>query len=624
MWLFRKKGPPYTLEGEPKLAYTEVISYKLFDCTRNSDKAQFSVFEIRADTSSLGQALVQNAVKRWKTLRHPAIPLFVEMYEHDNASYVVTEKLLPFRESELSKNELRWAIYTLTEFVSFLGGDAHGTHGNLRPEALFMTLGHELKVGGLHWLTLQNEGPIFENWSAFAANTKFAEPRPHEGSPDWAIDVRYIGGYLSEWEGKLPQVISRFGRRWIPKVPNPIAPKVLLESEYWQKDRFVQYLVFLRDLPLKDPMQREACFKQIMENISNFSIAMQTHAILPALVSALSFAQSQSIIDLMMAIGKSIDKDEFGKVVVPELIPLFKSKERTIRMALLAHMEKILSLLPKDVINNEIFPSVVVGLSDSSVPLRAATVISMCPTAQYLTPQHMRSLLIELKRLQKDNDQSIRCNSVICITKIAEYIEPEVRNANLTQCFATAAADSFPQTRKAAIAGFKTCQQYFNQTVIAATVMPALCPLCVDPSFDVKVAALKAMKAYIDLLSEGVVEEAPKQEVQKPPKPETKPEPIEEPDLEEDEGWPEEWSDEPEPEPPAPPKTKRDEPLQKQETHPKPTVKHEPIQKLEAHAKPAPMKLHPAAEKPQTRSKKPTISRMDSNWDDFDWDDPDE
>lgn len=511
MWFFKKKSAPYNLSTQ-LLKEDHPIHYSLYDGVRVSDQKEFSIFEIKADQSPFQQSLAQNAIKIWKTFRHPAIPLFIESYEYDGATYIVTNKLLPFDDRNLSDSELSWATYVMADFVNFLSEDAKAIHGNIQDSALYMTYGHELKIAGLHWMTVNGSGPITDFYQEWSSSCQLATPKPPPNSPVYSIDVRFIGSYLKRWESRLSRAITKFSTRWIPSFKNPPSPQNFLSMEYWKTDKFIVTLISLRDLPLKDQFDRETFFKSLVELLNIFSVETQEYTILPILLSSLSFSQTPAALECISAIGQSIKPEAFGEKIAPALLPLFECKDRNVRVHLLSQIGNLIHHFSDKVINETIFSNVIQGFNDSVVALKAATIVSMVSIAPHLNSNNIKTLLRELERLQGDQDSSIRCNSVICIAKIAEYFQPEFRMQTLVSCFARAAKDPFAQTRKAAVSAYKTCHEFFTEAAIAVNIMPVLSPLCYDQNSEVRILALKQMREYIDFLGKDVVFDEPSTE----------------------------------------------------------------------------------------------------------------
>lgn len=520
MWFFKKKSAPYNLST---LIFKEdyPIHYGLYDGVRVSDQKEFSIFEIKADQSPLQQSLAQNAIKIWKTFRHPAIPLFVESYEYDGATYIVTNKLIPFDDRNLSDSELTWAVYVMADFVNFLSEDAKAIHGNIQDSALYMTYGHELKIAGLHWMTVNGSGPISDFYQDWSSMCQLASPKPPPNSPVYSIDVRFIGSYLKRWESRLSRAITKFSSRWIPSFKNPPSPQAFLSMEFWKTDKFIVTLTSLRDLPLKDQFDRETFFKSLVELLNIFSVETQEYTILPILLSSLSFAQTPALLESISAVGQNIKPEAFGEKIAPALLPLFECKDRNVRVHLLSQIGNLIHHFSDKIINETIFTNVVQGFNDTVVALKAATIVSMVSIAPHLNGSNIKMLLRELERLQGDQDSSIRCNSVICIAKIAEYIQPEFRMQTLINCFSRAAKDPFAQARKSAVSAYKTCHQYFTEPAIAINIMPVLSPLCYDQNSDVRCLALRQMREYIDILGKDINFDEPSTETKEQPQKQT-------------------------------------------------------------------------------------------------------
>ncbi|OHT14731.1 hypothetical protein TRFO_02990 [Tritrichomonas foetus] len=606
MWIFSRKSHPYSLSKQLFESHS-ILHYILYDCTRDSDQKELSAFEILAEKTPLQQSLLQNAIKIWKTFRHPAIPTFIDTYENNGSTYVITEKLLPFNDQILSNAECAWAIYTMVDFISFLGEDSQAVHGNLQNDAIFMTPGHELKIAGLHWVTVNGVGPFNDFHKEWSITTTFEGIEPSRGTPAYSIDLKFIATFINKWSPKLTHEIIKYGKLWgqnqpinqlqkqsveyrnynsgnnsnsqyadqnqqfysqNPNIfqhqtqmqdqyqnhhtdnnqnlnqfqyqsPNQVdlsydfpiqnqqfanqnqqfsdqdpdfpSPKMFLADEYWKEDKFMQTLLFLKDLPLKESTERENFYMNFLKIICIFSPSTQEYFLLPKFVSALSYSQSPAILEDILAIGKNIEQQKFDKVIIPIILPLFEIKNRSFRIHLLRKIEKLVSYFSEKEINEKVFPNVIIGLNDTAVALKSETIISMVYLAPKLNSMNGKMFIRELKRLQLDNEASIRCNSVICMAKIAKFIDEELRTQTLLAFFSKSAKDAFPPTRKASILAFRMCQQYFSLEDLASTVMPVIAPLCADTIPENCVMAAKTMKDFVHkfYISLNIKEEEP-------------------------------------------------------------------------------------------------------------------
>jgi SCY1-like protein 1 len=418
---------------------------------------------------------------------------------------MVTERLVPFDDSILSGRELAWALNNLVSFVAFLGEHSNAIHGNLQSGALFMTEGHELKVVGLHWLSSTDspDSPIAKYRTDWERTLPFRLTGAFN-QPAFSVDCRFLGHFLSAWSGRIPPELSRFGNHWqSPSARHP--PSKFLSLEYWQHDNFVEYLTFLKELPLKDAFERDTFFRSLLDNITNFSVGTQTVSILPHLITALSFSPGPSLLGAILTIGRQLDEAKFASIVIPPVVSLFENRDRHLRLHLLGQINDIVPFVTSSMANDQIFVNIVGGLDDPSIQLKHATIIAMVPLARFLSSSNIDLLIRELRRLQLDPDPQIRTNAVVCIAKIAEFINDETRWVVLAVCYARAAADPFVPVRKAVVSAYRNSLKYFSSQVIAARVMTVVAPLCIDENDDVRNGALRAMQSCINALNGHLV-----------------------------------------------------------------------------------------------------------------------
>ena len=503
MWIFSRKAPPYKILNKV-FECNSLLSYSLYDCVRNSDQKNFSIFEVRSNSGDVGKALIQNLIKSFKKIVHPAIPNFIEHYENDGLDYIVTEKITPLKDEILSNTEIVWALYVISDFVFFLKNQKI-IHGNIHPISLFMTPGHEPKIAGLEFITSKGEGPIskfYKNFIGVLQNSPLKclqIPESYNESFANSIDLEFVRYYIFRWSYRLPNELGKYVSNW-PDAYEDEFLKSFLEENYWNTDKYMHSILFLKQLPLKEQSEREIFFNDFLDSLSIFSFETQEKFILPILINALLFDQSVSILQIILNIGKCLDDETYDSIISPVLLPFFENKSRNIRIFLL---QNIKLLIPKHysekIINEKIFPQIVNGFSDTSLSLKSTTIISMVSFSPFLNPFNKKILLRELQKLLNDRDESIRCNTVVCMVKISDTIDEEYRAKKLLSFFLIAIKDSSHITRKAALSGFKTCQKYFPKDVIATTIIPNISPLIIDNEIDNRKLAISTLQSMLEM-----------------------------------------------------------------------------------------------------------------------------
>lgn len=128
-----------------------------------------------------------------------------------------------------------------------------------------------------------------------------------------------------------------------------------------------------------------------------------------------------------------------------------------------------------------------------------------------------QELMRHFARLQARDDQGpIRCNTTVCLGKIAPYLNAGVTSTNnpyssiysgirfclndnlflcffsqmrqrvLISAFSRATKDPFPASRAAGVLGFAATHQYYSVAESANRILPTLCILTVDPDKNVR------------------------------------------------------------------------------------------------------------------------------------------
>lgn len=144
-----------------------------------------------------------------------------------------------------------------------------------------------------------------------------------------------------------------------------------------------------------------------------------------------------------------------------------------------------------------------------------------------------QELMRHFARLQARDEQGpIRCNTTVCLGKIASYLNATVkqviiknvptfkmkekergvekriglslslqtRERVLISAFSRATKDPFPASRSAGVLGFAATHNYYSVTEIAGRILPTLCAVTVDSDKNVREQVQKT-KNFTGLLS---------------------------------------------------------------------------------------------------------------------------
>ncbi len=93
------------------------------------------------------------------------------------------------------------------------------------------------------------------------------------------------------------------------------------------------------------------------------------------MINAYEFgAAGSSILAPLFKLGKLLDDQEYQKKIIPIVVKLFSSTDRTTRMRLLQQLDAFIEHLSATVINEQIFPNLCQGFCDSIPAIRESTI----------------------------------------------------------------------------------------------------------------------------------------------------------------------------------------------------------------------------------------------------------
>uniref|UniRef100_A0A8C1YQQ8 N-terminal kinase-like protein n=1 Tax=Cyprinus carpio TaxID=7962 RepID=A0A8C1YQQ8_CYPCA len=489
------------------------------------------VYEVSQGTEEQTQ-LAKAAFKRTKTLRHPNILSYVDGLETEKSLYIVTEPVttlaahlkLQAEKGGASDLEVSWGLHQIVKALSFLVNDCHLNHNNLGMWAVFVDRAGEWKLGGLdHVTSNQGESTSLPPPKVINPDLERYDPpeSPGGGGDKWTGDVWRLGCLIWEvFNGNLPRASSLRSLGKIPKqlVPHycelvganpkirPNPARFLLNCRSpggFMNNSFVESCLFLEEIQIKEPAEKQQFFQDLSENLDSFPENFCKHKVLPQLLTAFEFGNAGAVVlTPLFKVGKYLSAEEYQQKIIPVIVKMFSSTDRAMRIRLLQQMEQFIQYLNEAAVNSQIFPHVVHGFTDTNPAIREQTVKSMLLLAPKLNETNLnQELMRHFARLQARDDQGpIRCNTTVCLGKIAPYLNAGMRQRVLISAFSRATKDPFPASRAAGVLGFAATHQYYSVVESASRILPTLCTLTVDPDKNVRDQAFKAIKSFLSKL----------------------------------------------------------------------------------------------------------------------------
>ncbi len=429
----------------------EAVSILIFDKARNGKQA----------------GLGTNAFNSIKRLRHPAMVHFLDGKESADKLFVVCEAVRPLRQVLPSLHEghpgvLAWGLHEVTRAVHFLNSDCSLVHGFLTVDTVVVNRAMDWKLAGLElvsdtskkdqplefchgllpdvykppeladghqlWLTLCKSPRTYDPWllGCFVSQVYHNNAGPFRGEQQLK-DMTPVPTALRD---EYKDLLRPFQRRTMEN---------LLGSRYF-KDDYVQSMLFLDTIALKDDYEKDQFFKRLQPLIQALPAEVARYKILPELVKGLDYGTANfRVLGPILEIGEGMTEDEYKRSVGQSVVKWFASPDRSLRRNLLEHLAVIIARIDPATVNDKIFPHVADGFEDKSPILREMTVKAVLTLAPKLKPQTLeQDVLKHFARLQLDPEPGIRTNTTICLGKIAEFLTPQIRQKVLASAFVRA------------------------------------------------------------------------------------------------------------------------------------------------------------------------------------------
>ncbi|KAF9242051.1 hypothetical protein BU15DRAFT_44386 [Melanogaster broomeanus] len=540
---------PFTLG--PKVASCETF-WNLYDATKRDDGSPVSVFEydLIHPLNKPTIPLARNALRKLRTIRHPDVLKFMDVVESDSAILIMTERVRPLPaalQAWASKGQqeredwLLWGLHRISVALAFINDSAASTHGNIRPNAIFISPSGEWKLGGFEVLSNPNDdhavlytmGGLLPSAMACASpEVKKSGWSALKDGPISAADSYALGLLLHSAfnpshpppptaepphpppqpssRGSIPtSVFPSFKKLLNPNPKGRMTAKNFLDvgmaetagegSGYFSGNRLVKVCGGLDNFSLGSEAEKAALLRTLKESASSFPPEFASFRVLPSLISALEYggASAAAIVPLVLQFGKNVSTDDYSNIILVPLAKLYASPDRGTRMALLDSLPEYADKLDKKAVVDKVWPNLQTGFSDTVAVLREATVRAVVLLSPKLNDRILNNdLLRHLARLQNDPEASIRTNTCILIGRLGPSLGYNTKRKVLVPAFSKALKDPFVHTRVAGLMAFMATSECFEIEDVAGKVVPNVAVATLDKEKLVRDQAFKAMELF--------------------------------------------------------------------------------------------------------------------------------
>ncbi|KAF2223493.1 armadillo-type protein [Elsinoe ampelina] len=525
------KGPAFGYSFGDRVDIDQSI-WTLHNGTKKEDGSKCSIFSFDVVANKSRLPLAKNALRKFKTLRHPGIVKVLDTVETDTYIYVATERIEPLgwktRRKALAEGSIKWGLHNIAKTLRFINDEATSVHGNVRVSSVFTGESGEWKLAGLEALSSmkEDEAVIYTYGSLVPDSGRYAPPEVAKGGwdsikrgPVSAVDSYNFGILISEvFTGAFSGADQVGQTKGVPaqmqgsykRLLNP-SPKVrltvghFLEQGIRSGSYFDTPLIQLSDgidnLGLKSETEREEFLGELdsVAESDDFPEDFFKVKVLPELLKSAEFGGGgPRVISLIMRFSQKLGEDEYTAQITPVIIRLFQNPDRALRVALLENLPVMIDHLSQKIVTDKIFPQMVTGFSDLAPLVREQTVKAVLVVISKLSDRIINGeLLRHLAKTANDDQPGIRTNTTICLGKIAKNLGPNTRIKVLVAAFTRSLRDPFVHARNAALLALGATADLFSEDDCATKLLPAICPSLVDKEKLVRDQANKTLDVYL-------------------------------------------------------------------------------------------------------------------------------
>ncbi|CAK4033088.1 inactive serine threonine- kinase scy1 [Lecanosticta acicola] len=526
------KGPAFGYSFGDRVDIDQSI-WTLHNGTKREDGSKCSIFSFDVNANRSRLPLARNALRKFKTLRHPGVVKVLDTIETDQLIYIATERITPLnwstRRKALSEESLKWGLHSVARTLKFINDEAASVHGNIRASSIFTSESGEWKVGGLDILSSMKEDDaiIFTQGSLVPDIGRYSPPEVAKNgwdsvrrNPTHAVDAYNFGILVTEvFNGAFSGSDQIGSTKNIPldmqnsyKRLTHAAPKMRLSVAHFleQGSRnggffdtpLIQLTNGIDNFGLKSDAEKDEFLDElgVVAESNDFPEEFFKVKILPELLKSVEFGGGgPKSFSLVMRIATTLSEDEYDTQITPVVVRLFTSPDRALRVCLLDNLPLMIDHLSQKIVTDKIFPQMVTGFGDLAPVVREQTVKAVLVVVPKLSDRVVNGeLLRHLAKTANDEQPGIRTNTTICLGKIAKNLGVSSRAKVLSAAFSRALRDPFVHARNAALMALAATADVFSEEDCATKMLPAICPSLVDKEKMIRDQANKTLNIYLD------------------------------------------------------------------------------------------------------------------------------
>ncbi|XP_032815884.2 SCY1-like protein 2 [Petromyzon marinus] len=467
--------------------------------------------------------------------------------QHENLPCPVP---LEIRDHQLHDVETKYGLLQLAEGLSFLHNGVKMVHGNLTPENIVLNKNGAWKIMGFDFC-ISSSNPS-EREVAFTCKEwvpdlpPMCQPRIEFLAPEYILSVScdvasdmYSLGMLMyavfnkgqpifQMDGTHDMFksfsrhldkLSNLGPSVMQKVPEDVrdhlkmllnvTPTVRPDADQLAKipyfdDVGAMTLQYLDSLFQRDNLQKSQFFKGLSKVLSKLPKRVVQQRVLPSLTT--EFVNPDMVpfvLPNVLLIAEDCTKEEYVRMVLPDLIPVFKLQEPIqVLLIFLQKMDLLLTKTPAEDIKQHVLPMIFRALEAPSTQIQELC-LGIIPTFANLIeyPSMKNALIPRIKNsCLQTTSLAVRVNALVCLGKLLEHMDKWYVLDEILPFL-----QQIPSKEPAVLMGilgiykctFSHKKLGITKEILAGKALPHLIPLCIDNNLN-----LNQFNSYMGMIRE--------------------------------------------------------------------------------------------------------------------------
>ncbi|EPX73935.1 SCY1 protein kinase Ppk3 [Schizosaccharomyces octosporus yFS286] len=486
---------------------------------------QCSIFSIPITANPELVKLTEQAADQFKVIRHPCIIKILETHKDSTALYIATEVVRPLIDElgSSNNNQKQCGLWRIASALSFLE-EKSLIHGNVQMSSVYLNESYEWVLGdfflvGSNYDTFKKNFQILNPFNSLASSSvrelvlhreysqvdciefTYLAYQVFDSINDKAVDFNQRENVPANMHGSLKKLISQGSKQRIS-----ISEFLRLGERPggFFRSNFIVLVNMINKMQIHDPADCQKFFDLLKTNLTFLSSNYLQKKALPLIFLSLKSDAFANASELLFSIAYTIKNNkDFEKDFGIPFLSCLKTVNNRVRTLLVDALYKHNDLLPPVLTSDDAFLLYCNFVKFNDAKLKFSAILLYSAIASKISKKALNNdLLRTLALLQNDAQPSIRINSIICLGKISELLDQQIRTRVLVAALSKSLKDPIADARKATLDVMLATAAYFSVKELASKLLPCVVPLLVDDNESICVSSEEVTQKFLNRIKD--------------------------------------------------------------------------------------------------------------------------